>query len=107
MLGPGRRDAEAAIADHYRGDAMPGRDGEHGIPQHLRVVVRVDVDEARRYDLTAGIDGAKGLVGRMTQRHDLAVLDADVAAVARGTGAVDDLAARDLQVIRHGLLIPP
>jgi hypothetical protein len=40
-------------------------------------------------------------VRRLAERHDLAVLDADVAAAARGAGAIDDFAAHDLQVIRH------
>jgi hypothetical protein len=57
---PGRGDAEAAIADHRGGDAVPGRDGEHAIPQDLRIVVCVYVDEARRDDLARGVDRLHG-----------------------------------------------
>src|SRR5438876_817912 len=46
MRGPRRGDAEAAVPHHHRGDAVPGRDGQHAIPEDLRIVVRVDVDEA-------------------------------------------------------------
>ena len=45
------------------------------------------------------------VVGRpvgLAQRDDLAVLDADVADEARLAGAVDDRAARDLEVVGHG-----
>src|SRR5262249_45890407 len=45
MPGTGGRDAEAAVAHHHRGDAVPGRDRQHAVPEHLGVVVRVDVDE--------------------------------------------------------------
>jgi hypothetical protein len=42
-----RRDAEAAVAHHHRRHAVPRRDRQQPVPQHLRVVVRVHVDEAR------------------------------------------------------------
>ena len=98
----GRRDAEAAIADHRRGDAMPGRDAEHAVPQDLGVVVRVHVDEARRDDLAGGVDGRVGRPVGLAQGHHLAVLDAEVAREAGLARAVDDRAARDLEVVGHG-----
>ena len=97
----GRGDAEAAIADHRRGHAMPRRDAEHAIPQDLRVVVRVHIDEARRHDLAGGVDGRGGRPVGLAQGDDLAVLDADVADEARLARAVDDRAARDLQIEGH------
>src|SRR5207248_2643319 len=54
------RDAEAAVPHHDRGDAVPGRDGEHAVPEDLRVVVRVDVDEPGRDDGTVGVEDAGG-----------------------------------------------
>src|SRR5471030_472850 len=103
MCGASRRDAKAAIADHRGGDAMPGRDAEHAIPQDLRVVVGVHVDEAGRDNLARGVDRGCGWPIDLAQGHDLAVLDADVAREARLSGAVDDGAARDLQVEGHGV----
>jgi hypothetical protein len=50
MRRPRRRDAEAAVADDDRRDAVPRGDREHAVPEDLRVVVRVDVDEAGRDD---------------------------------------------------------
>ena len=43
-----RREADAAIAHHRGGDAVPGRRRRCGVPDRLAVVVGVDVDEARR-----------------------------------------------------------
>ncbi len=43
-----RGEAEAAIADYYRSDAMPTRDAAIGVPEELSVVMRVEVDKARR-----------------------------------------------------------
>jgi hypothetical protein len=80
---PGRGDAEAAIADHRGGDAVPGRDGEHAIPQDLRIVVCVYVDEARRDDLARGVDRLHGRSFGLAERYDLSVLDADIAGKAR------------------------
>ena len=99
---PGRRYTEAAVADHRRGDTVPRRDGQHAIPQDLGVVVRVHVDEARRDDLAGRVDRLRrGTLG-LAERHDLAVLDAEVADEARLAGAVDDGAAGNPEVERHG-----
>ena len=40
------------------GDAVVARRRERGIPEHLRVVVGVDVDEARGDDATVRVDAA-------------------------------------------------
>ena len=42
-----RRDAETAVAHHHGGDAVPAGRSQIRVPQHLRVVVRMTVDEAR------------------------------------------------------------
>ena len=101
---PGRRDTEAAIADHGRGDAVPGRDGEHAIPQDLCVVVGVDVNEARRHDAALGINGSRCVTIGLAHGNDLAVLDAEVAHEARLARAVDDGSAGDFKVVSHGCL---
>ena len=46
MLGARRRDREAAVAGDDGRDAVIRRRTQRGIPEDLRVVVRVDVDEA-------------------------------------------------------------
>ena len=48
VLGTRRRDREAAVAGDDGGDAVVRRRPQRRIPEHLRVVVRVDVDEAGR-----------------------------------------------------------
>ena len=48
VLGSRRRDAEAAVAHHHTRDPVPARRREVAVPEDLRVVVRVDVDEAGR-----------------------------------------------------------
>ena len=58
-----RRDGEAAVAGERGGDAVQRRRRERAVPEHLRVVVRVHVDEAGRDDLAGGVDGDRGLVG--------------------------------------------
>ena len=56
VLGARRRDREPAVAGDDGRDAVEARRRERGIPEHLRVVVRVDVDEARRDDAVAGVE---------------------------------------------------
>ena len=47
-LGRARRDREPAVAGHHAGDALVRRRRQPRVPQHLRVVVRVQVEETRR-----------------------------------------------------------
>ena len=103
MLGLGRRDAEAAISDHRRGHAMPGRDGHHPVPHDLRVIMGVYVDKAGADNAPGGVDGLPGRLPRLAQRDDPAVPDANIAAIAGFAAAVDDGAAGDLDVV-HGFL---
>ena len=58
VLGPRRRDREAAVAGDDGGDAVEARRRERRVPEHLRVVVRVDVDEPGRDDVPAGVEHA-------------------------------------------------
>ena len=58
VLGAGRRDREAAVAGDDGGDAVEARRRERRVPEHLRVVVRVDVDEPGRDDVAAGVEHA-------------------------------------------------
>ena len=57
VLGPGRGDGEPAVAGDDGGDAVEARRGERRVPEHLGVVVGVDVDEAGGHDAAVGVDG--------------------------------------------------
>lgn len=58
---------------------MPGRNRQHAVPQDLRVVVRVDVDETGCDDLVAGLDLRRRAARRLAECNDAAVLDGDIA----------------------------
>ena len=47
VLGSGRCHAKPAVAQHRCGHPVPGRDRQLGVPQHLGVVMGVDVHKAR------------------------------------------------------------
>ena len=55
---------ERAGPEQQRGDAVPHRLGQARAVEHLDVVVRVDVDQAREHPLAGGVDDlrAAGLV---------------------------------------------
>ena len=98
-----RREAEAAVPDHHGSDAMPPGDGAIRIPEHLRVVVRVQVHEAGRNDQPARVEHFRGVrCVDGPDRGDAPVLDPDVGLVARGAQPVDDGAALDNSIeFRH------
>ena len=98
-----RHDAEAAIADHRRGDAERRRGRERGIPGDLRVVVRVHVDDAGREHQPVGVDGLVALVADRTDGDDPAVLDRDVGALGIVAQAVDDGGAADDEIDHQSL----
>ncbi len=55
-LGSDRCDGEAAVAGDDARDTVERRGGEPRVPEHLGVVVGVDVDEPRGHDLTRGVE---------------------------------------------------
>ena len=72
-----RGDGEAAVAADHRGDAVQRRRREVAVPEHLRVVVRVHVDETRRDELAGRIDRPRRGIGDLTgDELDATVLDA-------------------------------
>ena len=100
VLGSARRDAEAAVPGDDRGDAVPRRRREGRIPEHLGVVVGVDVDEAGCDDEAAGIE----LVAARQTRPDLrdhTVAHRDVGDAPGSARAVDDRPAPDHHVLGH------
>ena len=54
------READAAVAHHDGGDAVPARRREQRVPGGLAVVVRVDVDEAGGDERAVGVDLRRG-----------------------------------------------
>ena len=104
VLDARRRDREAAVAGDDGGDAVEARRRERGIPEHLRVVVRVDVDEPGRDDAVAGVEHTVAVEVR-TDLGDATAGDADVGAHARCAGAVVDGPALDHGLVRH--VVPP
>ena len=101
LVGAGGGETNAAIAHRRRGDAVDRGGGEDVIPGDLAVVMGVDVDEARRDGAAIGVERLARGAGDVSDRDDLVVLDRDIAAEARGAGAVDDGAVGDEQV-GHG-----
>ena len=51
-----RREADAAIAEHHGGDAMPARRRQQRIPHRLPVIVRMHVDPSGRDQQARGVD---------------------------------------------------
>ena len=54
--GSGGRDGEAAVARHHGGDTVEARRGETRVPEHLGVVVGVDVNEPGCDNVTLRIE---------------------------------------------------
>jgi hypothetical protein len=101
-----RREREAAVAHHDRGDSVPAGAGAHGIPEDLGVHVRVTVDKARRDDLPIGVDHLTGGLADPPDGRDPAVTNRDVGPIAGQSGSVDHRAVLDDQVVRHRVLLP-
>ena len=55
-VGRARGEADAAVAHHDGGDAVPARRRQQRVPRDLAVVVGVDVDEAGRHEGAVGVD---------------------------------------------------
>ena len=101
LLRPAGREADAAIADQDGGYAVPRGWADAIGPGHLRVVVGVDVDEARRDQLATGVDFPVALGQRPANRCDLFANDGNVAFVAWRPGAIDDGASTDHERLGH------
>ena len=97
------RQGEAAVAHDHAGHAVEARAGADRIPEDLRVHVGVHVDEARRHDMALGVQrlGRRRAVDA-ADLGDLAILHADIAAIARQSGPIDDHAVLDDEVECHG-----
>ena len=104
----GGREREAAMPHHDRGDAVPARVRAELVPEHLRVHVRVRVDEPRRDDVTFGVDVGRPPLLDAADPRDSPVDDADVGTERSQAGAVDHHAVANDGVEAHGSVnVPP
>src|SRR6185437_16102720 len=85
---PYRREADAAIAKHGRGDAVPGGGRDERIPGRLTVVVGMDVDKTRRDDQPIGVDLPLARAELWPDCGDPSALHCDIGDAAGCTGAV-------------------
>ena len=85
-----RREPDAAVARHDRGDAVPARRGQLRVPGRLTVVVRVHVDEAGGDEQPVGVDRPARRAVDPAHLGDAAVGDRDVAGERRAAEPVDD-----------------
>ena len=101
VLGAQRRKGEPAVAaEHRRHAVLVGR-RDPRIPEQLRVVVGVVVDEARRDDQARWRRRSRSRPRRRRRRRDdPAVAHPDVSDVRRGSSAINDRRAFD-EVVEH------
>ena len=96
-----RGEADAAIAKHDRGDAMPARRCKQRIPHRLAVIVRVHVDPAGRDQKPRGVDLPPGRSEPAADRGDPVAFDGHVTRKCRFAGAVDNVAAANNDVVHE------
>ena len=76
------------------------------VPEHLRVVVGVLVDESGRDVLTRRVDDAIGVTIQLPDGGDDAVRHADIGDTGGRTGAIDHGAPADQQIKRRHCDLP-
>ncbi len=96
------REREAAVAAEHRRDAVQWRGTRRRIPEQLRVVVRVEVDESGRHHQAIGVERAGCNLIDVADLHDASVGDRDVGSAPRCTRAVHDGAVLDEEIDAHG-----
>jgi hypothetical protein len=112
FAGPDRRETDTTVTGHHRGHTMRGRRVKRGVPGHLPVIVRVDVNEPGSDQQTRRVDhlgrvGAPGIQAAPRANHrDDTVLDPDIGPVRGCAGTVDDGTPDDLQVVHLRLPEP-
>ena len=98
----------AAIAHDRSGDAVPGRWGRCPIPDCLAVVVGVDIDKARRDDLSTSVDFLGTFCQDMPDFGYFSVGQRDISFIGSTAGSIDDGAVADDDIwLAHGLLPYP
>ncbi len=98
-------EADTAVADDDRGDAVQVRRRAERVPGDLRVEVRVDVDEARGDDLAAGVDDLGGGAVVLAHGGNSVPGDGDVGLERRSARAVDNGSSADHEISFHARLL--
>jgi hypothetical protein len=93
------READAAVAHDDGRHAVPARRREALVPDRLAVVVRVDVDEARRHEPPARVDLVAPRAVDGAHRSDATAGDREVRFERRASGAVRNHAAANHEVV--------
>ena len=101
LLGLRRCEREAAVPHDDGRHTLPAGAPRHGVPEELRVEVRVPVDEARRDDVALGVDLAPARFADPSDGRDRGAGDPDVRPVRAQARSVDDRAVADHQVVVH------
>src|SRR5690242_21906559 len=78
-----RRDADPTVAHHHTGHAMPRGWRERGIPEDLRIVVRVRIDEAWRDDAVGCVDRLLRPTGDLSDLDDFSLGHSNVCPARR------------------------
>ena len=99
IAGADRGEADAAIAHDGGGDAMQRGGGEVGVPDRLAVVMSVDIDVAGGDEVAGGVDLLRAGAVDLADGGDAAIGDGEVAGIAGRTGAVDDAAVADDEIV--------
>ncbi len=90
-----RRHADAAVAHHDRGDAVPRSAADKRIPADLRIVMGMRIDEARADDQVGSIDHPRRALLDLTNLGNPIADHRDIGTKARRAGAVDHRAVFD------------
>ncbi len=95
-----RRERDAAVAGHDRGDALADFRAHIGGDEQRAIVMGVDIDESRRDDKPFRIEFAPAAASRQPSHcSDALAVDCDVGAEARGAAAVDHASAAQDQIM--------
>ena len=105
VLGAAGGDGEAAIAYHHRGHAQRRRRRGEGIPRELRVVVGVDVHDARGEHEALRVHRLPGRAQIPADGGDPTVCHRDSALERRSAQAIDDARVVDHEIVH--VMKPP
>src|SRR5262252_6190089 len=97
-------EADAAIAEHRGGHAVPARRPEQRVPHRLSIVMRVHVDPAGRHQQTRGVDLAPSRTLLASNACDTLSRDCHVAGKRRLAGTIDNGAAANDDVVHRSFL---
>src|SRR4029078_13199590 len=95
------READTAIAEKDRGDAVPGRGRQLAVPGRLTVVVGVHIHPARRYQQTIGVDIALRRAGLAADLSYTVAVNRHVAHEPVVASAIEDGPTPDDRIV-HG-----